>query len=252
MEIRYYKQYSQSLQRDMEFKVYGHAGKPVLFVPCQAGRFWDFEGFKMIDVWAKWIDKGDVTVYSMDTLDGETYANEGGDCAYRTQLHEKWYNYAIDELVPMIRKLSAERNGGREDTLMIFGASLGGMHAANFFFRRPDIFDSVLAMSGLYEPGPYFPKDYMDEALYNNSPALFLRNMPADHHYIGLYNTRKIFIVTGQGAWEDVAIDSTNHLKAALDEKGIKAHIEYWGYDVNHDWPWWYKQCDYYVPQIIY
>ena len=38
MEIRYYKTYSRFLDRDMEFKVYGHAGKPVLFIPCQGGR----------------------------------------------------------------------------------------------------------------------------------------------------------------------------------------------------------------------
>ena len=63
MEIRYYKHYSSHLNRDMEFKIYGHRGKPVLFIPCQAGRFWDFEAFHMIDVWAKWIEAGFVTVY---------------------------------------------------------------------------------------------------------------------------------------------------------------------------------------------
>ena len=34
MEIRYYKHYSDHLHRDMEFKIYGHRGKPVLFIPC--------------------------------------------------------------------------------------------------------------------------------------------------------------------------------------------------------------------------
>ena len=48
MEVRYFKHYSSYLDRDMEFKVYGHAGKPVLFVPCQGGRFFDFENFKEI------------------------------------------------------------------------------------------------------------------------------------------------------------------------------------------------------------
>ena len=28
MQIRYYKEYSRYLNRDMEFKVYGHAGRP--------------------------------------------------------------------------------------------------------------------------------------------------------------------------------------------------------------------------------
>ena len=63
MEIRYLKHWSSHLNRDMEFKVYGSGGgKPVLFIPCQSGRFFDFENFKMIDYWAKWIEAGECTV----------------------------------------------------------------------------------------------------------------------------------------------------------------------------------------------
>ena len=47
METRYFKSYSHNLGRDMEVKVYGHAGRPVLFLPCQDGRFFDFENFHM-------------------------------------------------------------------------------------------------------------------------------------------------------------------------------------------------------------
>ena len=43
MQIRYYKEYSRYLNRDMEFKVYGHAGRPILIFPCQSGRFFDWE-----------------------------------------------------------------------------------------------------------------------------------------------------------------------------------------------------------------
>ena len=69
MEIRYFKHYSNYLNRDMEFKVYGRGGKPVLFIPCQGGRFFDFENFHMIDYWAKWIEAGPCTVYSVDCID---------------------------------------------------------------------------------------------------------------------------------------------------------------------------------------
>ena len=55
METQYFKNYSPTLGRDMECKVYGHAGRPVLFIPCQDGRFFDFENFHMTDVWAPWI-----------------------------------------------------------------------------------------------------------------------------------------------------------------------------------------------------
>ena len=58
MEIRYEKHWSGWLNRHMEFKIYGSSGKPVMFIPCQAGRFFDFEGFHMVDHWAKWIEEG--------------------------------------------------------------------------------------------------------------------------------------------------------------------------------------------------
>lgn len=35
METQYIKQYSPALGRDMECKIYGHSGRPVLFIPCQ-------------------------------------------------------------------------------------------------------------------------------------------------------------------------------------------------------------------------
>ena len=47
MEVRYMKWYTDRLYREMEIKIYGHVGKPVLFIPCQGGRFFDFENYKI-------------------------------------------------------------------------------------------------------------------------------------------------------------------------------------------------------------
>ena len=68
METQYFKHYSPSLNRDMECKIYGHAGRPVLFIPCQDGRYFDFENFKMTDVFAPWIESGQVMVCAIDTI----------------------------------------------------------------------------------------------------------------------------------------------------------------------------------------
>ena len=38
MKTDYFKNYSSALKRDMECKIYGHAGRPVLYIPCQDGR----------------------------------------------------------------------------------------------------------------------------------------------------------------------------------------------------------------------
>jgi esterase/lipase superfamily enzyme len=249
MEIRYFKHYSHHLNRDMEFKVYGHGGKPVLFIPCQAGRFWDFENFKMTDTWAKWIDAGLCTVYSMDTVDSETYASNSKDYGYRSWRHECWYRYTVEELVPYIKHLNGERTG-HDDLIMTFGASMGAMHAANIFFRRPDLFDQVFAISGVYDSRDAFG-DYMDDLVYQNTPVEYLMNMPADHPYIQMYNERKIIIVVGQGAWEDVLKASTGWLKWVLEQKGIHATVDFWGHDVDHDWPWWYKMVEHYLPCLL-
>ena len=37
MKVEYYKEFSHELNRDMEFKVFGHAGKPCLVFPPQDG-----------------------------------------------------------------------------------------------------------------------------------------------------------------------------------------------------------------------
>ncbi len=249
MEVRYFKHWSGWLNRDMEFKVYGHAGKPVLFFPCQGGRFYDFENFHMVDHWAKWIDAGKCTVFAADVIDNETYADVSGDPRWRSSQHERWYHYIIDELVPYIRHLSGERNL-RDIPLMTFGCSMGAMHAANIFFRRPDLFDGVLALSGLYDSEMFFG-GYMDELLYQNTPVKYLAGMSWDHPYISMYNRRHIRIVVGQGDWEGPLLQSTRYLDSVLQDKGIHADIDYWGYDVSHDWPWWFKMVEYYVPMFV-
>ena len=249
MKIEYHRHYSGHLGREMEFKRYGHGGKPVLFIPCQGGRFFDFENFKMTDYWAPWIEAGKCTVYSADCIDNETYANTQDHPGYRIWRHECWYNYIVEELVPTIRHMSGQDNGF-DQPILVFGASMGAMHAGNLFFRRPDIFDSVFAISGIYDSDIYFP-GYMDEVLYRNTPCCYIPNMADDHPYIRLYNDRKMLFVVGQGAWEDELLASTRRLQGVLESKGIHAQFEYWGHDVNHDWPWWYKMVETYLPQFI-
>ena len=78
MYIRYQKMYSEMLGRDMEYKIYGHSGRPVLYIPCQDGRFYDFENFGMLDTLRPWIEDGRLTVFSIDTIDavsGATYSS---------------------------------------------------------------------------------------------------------------------------------------------------------------------------------
>ena len=249
METQYFKDYSSALGRDMECKVYGHAGRPVLFIPCQDGRFFDFENFKMTDVWAPWIESGQVMVFSIDTMDAESWSAKDGDPYWRIRRYEQWINYITDEFVPFMRAMANQRNGWTgEPGIMAFGCSLGATHAANLFFRRPDLFDRMLALSGIYTAGYGFD-GYMDEVVYRNSPVNYLADMPKDHPFIKLYNQKKGVICVGQGPWE--IPDTTRQMAHICYEKDIHVWVDFWGWDVAHDWDWWYKQVAYVVPYLL-
>ena len=186
MQVEYHKWYSRYLNRDMEYKTFGNQGHALIAFPCQNGRFFDYADQGMIHVLTPWIEAGKIRVICVDGIDWETWSNFGGDPRWRIEQHERWFNYIIEELLPNIRYYDGE-------TFMTTGCSMGAMHAANFFFRRPDIFDTVIGLSGLYHAGYGFPF-YSDDLTYANSPQDFLRNMPEDHPWMNLYRQRRIVI----------------------------------------------------------
>ena len=148
-----------------------------------------------------------------------------------------------NELAPFILSRSPGYSG-----LMSFGCSLGGGHALNLYLRFPDLFDRCLALSGMYHAS-YFFGDYMDEIVYQNSPADYLAGMAPDHPYIAKYNRNRAVVCTGQGAWEEPW--SPRAMDRLFREKGIRVWVDYWGWDVNHDWPWWHRQAAYFMPYLL-
>lgn len=248
MNIEYHKQYSDRLGRDMEFKVYGHAGKPVICIPCQCGRFYEFEDLHMLDVYAPYIESGRIQVFTIDTLDSETFA-AGGEPRPRLEKHENWIKYIIEEAVPLFTNINSTANG-EKFKFVVTGISLGALHAATLFFRFPDIFDSVMCLSGLYSNEPYFG-NYHDDLTYINSPQQFIKNMPWDHPYLEKYRSGKMIFCVGQGAWERESLESTRYFADVLKEKRINAWVDIWGEDVRHDWEWWYVQAAYFLPKLL-
>ncbi len=249
MEINYFKDYSSSLGREMECKIYGHGGKPFLYIPCQDGRFFDFEGFKMAELLSPWIDAGKMTVISIDTIDKETWSDAQSPAFERIRLYEAWIQYIVNEATPKIQYFAKEKNGTDYiENVTVMGCSLGATHAANLFLRFPYLFDSCIALSGIYT-AEYGFAGYMDEVVYQNSPVHYMANMPADHPFIEQYNKNRGIICVGTGAWE--IPDTTLRLKEIFEEKNINIWVDIWGNDVNHDWDWWYKQALYFIPNII-
>jgi esterase/lipase superfamily enzyme len=228
----------------MELKIYGHYGKPMLVFPAQGGLFYEYEDFKMIDAISGFIEDGKVKVFTVDSLDNQTWANWNAHPADRARSHEDYDRYITQEVTPFIR----QHCGGSGQQLIATGVSMGAYHAGNFFFRHPDIFDTVIALSGLFQLR-MFVGDYVDDNVYFNSPLYFLPNL-SDPWYLEKYCRSKIIVCVGQGAWEDAMLVDAYALKRILDEKQIPAWIDIWGNDVNHDWPWWRVMMPYFLGKL--
>lgn len=251
MNIKYYKEYSNHLNRDIEFKVYGYSGQPILVFPAQDGRFYDFENFKMVDTIQDFIEEGRIQLFCCDSMDKESWSAKDKDPRQRIETHEAWYNYIVNELVPRIFEINYEIDKDHYiNGIFTTGCSMGGAHAANFMFRRPDIFKGTIALSGYYDSELFFG-DYCDDLVYNNSPIKYINGMSYDHPFVDKYRQCKIILCCGQGEWEEPAISTTTRMKELLDYKHIPATIDLWGYDVNHDWNWWQIQFRYFIEQLF-
>jgi esterase/lipase superfamily enzyme len=243
MNVEYHKDWSFNLNQDMEFKVYGHAGKPVMVFPAQGGRFFEFEDFGMIEAVRWFIDEGLFQFYTADSIDAQSWANFSIHPSDRARRHEDYDRYITQELAPYIRE-----RVGAEAMLLSTGVSMGGYHSANFFFRHPDVFDSLISISGLFQLN-MFVGDCTDENIYFNSPLQYLTNLN-DPWYLDKYRRSQIVICAGQGAWEEAMNADILQLQRILVEKNIPAWVDLWGHDVNHDWPWWRKMLPYYLSKM--
>jgi len=243
MNIEYHKKWSRSLNKDMEFRVYGHAGMPTVVFPTGCGRCYEFEDFGMVEAASWFIDAGKLQLFAIDSVDCEAWMAHWmfpGDRGWR---HLQYERYVLDELLPFIRDYS-----GYAGRLMATGCSMGAYHAANLFFKHPDVFGTLVALSGLYGP-QHFVGDYMDDNVYFNFPLCYLPNL-TDPWFIEQFRESDIIIGVGQGAWEEDCLRETRALEEDLHSLGVHAWVDYWGTNVSHDWPWWRKQFRYFLGEL--
>jgi len=233
---------SAVLGHDMGLKVYGHDGRPVIAFPSQEGRYWDFENWGMIDACAGLIEAGRARIVAVDGIDWQSWANWSAHPYDRARRHEAYDRYLVTEVAPFVRQLTGH------ETAWVTGASMGAYHAANAIFRHPDLFDGLVAMSGLYQLR-MFIGDEVDDPVYFNSPLLYLPGLE-DPWYLSRFRSAKLAFVVGQGAWEGEMVADTRAMEEVLRAKGIPAIVDFWGEDVDHNWPWWRRMLPYYLERL--
>jgi esterase/lipase superfamily enzyme len=239
--------FSPILNRDMALKIYGHWGKPVMVFPSSCGRYFDYEGMGMIDAIDGFISGGKIKLYCLDSIDAESWYNFAASPADRNARHDAYDGYVVKEVIPFIR----DHCRSPDERVMTNGCSMGAYHAVNFFLRHPDLFQGTIALSGLYRlDRDEFGLSAADiPQVYFNSPVHYLSGL-TDPWYLDYYRRSNIIVCAGQGDWEDQAVADTRHLEALFREKSIPVDIDFWGFDVNHDWPWWFKQMNYFLQRL--
>lgn len=245
MQTEYAAWHSPALGQKMELKAYGWRGRPVLVFPTSGGRFHEYEDFGMIGALQPFLEEGRLCLFAVDSLDRQTWLDATASPEEKVARHEAYERYILEEVLPFIH---GRLQGGQK--VLSTGCSLGAYHAANIFFRHPDRFDAVIGLSGLYSLG-FCMGGNLDGGAYFHSPIDYLQGLE-NPWYLDRYRENRIVLCAGQGAWEEESIRETLALKGILERKGVPAWVDLWGFDVNHDWPWWHRQMPYFLGSLGY
>jgi esterase/lipase superfamily enzyme len=219
---------------------YGTSGTPLLLFPTAAADFLENERFFLVKAIEPHIMAGKVRLFSIDSINSNAWMDRSLPVREQARRQSLYSAYIEEELAPYIKHVCGDRNARAITT----GASFGAFHAANAFFRRPDLFGGTIAMSGFYDLSTSYLKGYSDDNVYYNNPIWYLSGLEG-HALELLRGSSRIVVVTGQGAYE--APDASRRLAEVLTQKGIPHWLDVWGHDVRHDWPWWRKMLPYHL-----
>jgi esterase/lipase superfamily enzyme len=239
MERTLYSWHSPSLNKEMPIAIYGHYGFALLLVPTAAADYLEYERFQLLDHIAPFIEAGKLKVYSIDSINNESWMNNNMNPRDKVIRHQQWNDYVFNEVVPFIRT-----NSSSDTMIYTCGASFGALHSMNLFLKRPDIINGVLAMSGVYDLTEY-TKGHYDDDVYFNSPMHYMPNL-TDHNVLEqIRMTNHLHIFTGSGAYEDPT--SSGRFARILYDKAINYELDVWGQEWPHDWNTWRKVLPHYL-----
>jgi esterase/lipase superfamily enzyme len=224
MNREYHRWYSGRLNRDMELLVFGHAGKAVLFFPPRMGRFYDYENWGVVNALSDRIDKGELQLFCVDSVDCETFYNECTHPADRINRHLQYEQYILCEVLPLMNAKKPDND------FEAAGCSMGAYHAANLTLKYPHLFNKLVCMSGRFDltrPVQYFRDlldGYHDENIYFNMPRQFVANMQDEPL---LDTIRRIDILMAIGETDPFRCDN-REFSELLGWKGIKHQFYTW------------------------
>jgi len=227
----------------MGVRVYGHWGPPLLGFPTSAGDESELEGQGLIGGLADLIDAGRVKFFTINSVNSAGFYNKGAHPFHRSYVQAQFDAYVREEAVPFIQQ-HCQTPGMAISTM---GASFGAYHAANTLFKHPDVVRRCFALSGVYDIRNFMDGMYDDNTYFNN-PVDYLSNL-TDAHLLERLSRCDIHIATGCGPWENSG--PSYRLAEILAAKKIPHHLDDWGPQGGHDWPYWKHQMREYITRLF-
>ena len=85
--------FSPSLNKEMPIAAYGDYGFALLLVPTAAADYLEYERFQLMDCLAPFIDSGKVKVFSIDSINNESWLNNEMDPKHKSMRQQAWNSY---------------------------------------------------------------------------------------------------------------------------------------------------------------
>src|SRR5437764_1359307 len=190
MRRDYVRWYSPSLHRDMELLAFGHAGFPVMVFPTSGGRFYEYEERGMVHAASPKIDRGELQLFCVDSVDQESWYNRRAHPADRCHRQNAFDAYLALEATPFIR------NRTTWDRIGTTGCSFGAYHAINFALRHPEIVTYAVSMSGAFDIPKRFLNGFYNQDAYVHAPLDYLPNLN-DNWFLDRFQKNYYVLVVG-------------------------------------------------------
>jgi esterase/lipase superfamily enzyme len=238
MTRTYHRWYSQSLHRDMELLVFGHAGAPMIVFPSSMGAFFEYEDRGMVAAVGDKVTQGSLQLFCVSSVDGESWYNHHVHPRQRIDRHLLYEQYLLGDVVPLVRLLNPHHAG-----IGVTGCSFGAYHAMALALRHPRIVTSCVTMGGRYDVAGFLD-GYMDTDGYLLSPLRFLPAL-TDPEYLDPIRRNKFVLATGE--W-DICRGANEEFSGILHGREIPHALHVWGDGSKHDWPDWQPMAAAYLP----
>ena len=82
--------HSPALSKEMPIAVYGYYGFALLLVPTASADYLEYERFQLIDSLRPYIDGGKVKVFSINSINNESWMNNHMDPHHKSMRHQQF------------------------------------------------------------------------------------------------------------------------------------------------------------------